>query len=104
MNRDVTLYSMILTAWETAEKNGWHNEPRSFGDHIALAHSELSEALEAYRNNDNDDKIMEELADTVIRIFDTAAELFGIDSFILSIVDKQIVNKSRSYRHGDKKL
>ena len=32
-----------------AKDHGWWDEPRSFGDLIALVHSELSEALEAYR-------------------------------------------------------
>lgn len=36
---------------ENAVKHGWWDEPRSFGDIIALCHSELSEALEAHRDN-----------------------------------------------------
>ena len=32
-----------------AKDRGWWDEPRTFGDLIALVHSELSEALEAYR-------------------------------------------------------
>lgn len=34
-----------------AQAHGWWEEPRSFGEIIALCHSELSEALEEYRND-----------------------------------------------------
>lgn len=33
-----------------AVAHGWWGEPRSFGEVVALCHSELSEALEEYRN------------------------------------------------------
>ena len=33
-----------------AKDHGWWDEPRTFGDCIALVHSELSEALEANRD------------------------------------------------------
>ena len=36
---------------ETAEHHGWWETPPSFPEVIALCHSELSEALEEYRNN-----------------------------------------------------
>lgn len=34
-----------------AQEHGWWEDPRTFGEIIALCHSELSEALEEYRDN-----------------------------------------------------
>lgn len=80
------LAAAITLAHETAENAGWYRDPktgarieRNFGEVIALMHSELSEALEADRKSLNDDKLPHrsgvevEVADTLIRIADTAA-------------------------------
>lgn len=37
------------------EANGWFEDDRTFGDDLALLHSEVSEALEAYRDHGYDD-------------------------------------------------
>ena len=47
---------MTLNEWakeihENAVAHGWWDDERSFGDIVALCHSELSEALEEYRSN-----------------------------------------------------
>lgn len=68
---------------------------------LAMMHSELSEAVEAYRKGDMEN-FAEELADTIIRIFDTA-EFFGIN--IAEAVEcKHIANMERPYRHGGKSV
>lgn len=72
---------------------------RNFGELIALAHSELSEALEGHRKNLMDDKLPHrpmvevELADTMIRILDTARGL-GMD-LGGAMAEKMIYNASR---------
>lgn len=96
---------------DIAIDHGWHEEPRRFGENIALIHSEASEALEAYRDhgykpyfgsNGKPEGVPSELADIVIRVLDTAASLnIDIEDAIRQKVE---YNVSRPYRHGGKLL
>ena len=96
---------------ENAKDHGWWNEPRTFGDIIALCHSELSEALESYRNGEamawtneagKPEGVAVEMADCIIRILDWAGHE-GMDMETL-VWRKHEYNKTRPYRHGGKAL
>lgn len=95
---------------DVAMAHGWHEEKRPFGEIIALCHSELSEALEAYRNdepmfwidNKKPEGMATEMCDCVIRIFDYLADE-GVDVGRI-IMAKIGYNKTRSWRHNGKKI
>lgn len=86
----------------TNEINGWYDSERSFGDDIALIHSEASEALEAYRKDLGHGEIASELADIVVRVLDTAERHDVNLGYWLT--GKMSENIDRGYRHGGRKL
>lgn len=95
--------NLQMQAHNIAKEKGWWDHRRTFGDQIALMHSELSEALEEYRKEvPSYPQIGEELADVVIRIMDTCAEMdIDLENAIILKMDH---NKRRPYRHGGKRL
>lgn len=96
-------YSQYINQW--AHDKGFHDDEREMGTAIALIHSELSEALESDREDNPEStkiegfsELEEELADTIIRIMDTAGERdLDIGS---AIVAKMRVNEDRPQKHG----
>lgn len=114
----LTILQLMALAYRTARSKGWWHGTRSFGDCIALAHSELSEALEAFRDGgprsldalayeDTDCGpkpvgVASELADLFIRVADMC-EHYGI-SLAEAIVAKLEYNAKRPRRHGGKYL
>lgn len=106
----MTVNEIAKEIHENAKAHGWWDDKRTVGEIIALCHSELSEALEAYRkdepmcwmNHGKPDGIAVEMVDCVIRVFDYLAGE-GIDiEHVMQM--KHEYNKGRSYKHGNKKI
>jgi NTP pyrophosphatase (non-canonical NTP hydrolase) len=101
------------------QDRGWYDQPVSFGEAMALLHSEVSEALEAWRlwglgdgtagsaitpGGDQGAKpegVGSEFADVLIRLLDDCAR-FGID-LDAEYERKLAYNRTRPYRHGGKR-
>ena len=85
----MNLTELQKEAHAIAKEKGWWDTERTFGDLIALVHSELSEALEAYRLHELETwpsqvgeiplGVPYELADVVIRVADMA-EFYGVEN------------------------
>lgn len=95
---------------ENAKQHGWWDGDRQLPEILCLCHSELSEALEEYRNykpmcymeGNKPEGIAIEMADCIIRILDWFAHE-GISAEKMIKV-KMDYNRYRPYRHGNKKV
>ena len=99
----------VEKGWRKAEPS--FGRGRSFGEDVALLHSEVSEMLEAYRewgcldpteDGGKPEGIGSEMADVLIRLLDMAFEYqVNLGEEFWRKVD---FNATRSFRHGGKLL
>lgn len=101
LQRDLHANSRKHGFWE---KDGINDQ---FTTKIALIVSELGEAVEAHRKDENDDKLTNrpgeecELADALIRILDTAE---GLNYDVIgAMIEKASYNTGRPHKHGGRK-
>lgn len=90
---------------EECSGSGWTKKPPSFLERLALVHSEVSEALEAYRRKGDDDhsKALGELADAVIRLMGMFDGKLTCE-LAVAIVTKINVNQSRDWAAEGKSI
>lgn len=112
-----SLKEMQAEVVAVVKEKGWYEDNRTFGESMALLHSEVSEALEAYREWGLTDEtgfaedpefppkpegVGSEFADVLIRLLDDC-ERYGVD-LEAEYNRKLAFNRTRPYRHGGKAI
>lgn len=88
---------MCAICHSIAKEKGFWDKERNIGEALMLVVTELAEAMEGYRHQDQAN-FREEIADAFIRLFDLCGGL-GID-IEEEIARKSKINKGRPYKHG----
>jgi NTP pyrophosphatase (non-canonical NTP hydrolase) len=107
-----TLREMELEVYENNVDKGWFDSERSFGDDIALLHTEVSEMFEAFRKggladltepfSPKPEGVGSEAADVLIRLLDTCKRA-GIE-LEWEYERKMAYNRTRPHKHGGKRV
>lgn len=99
------LHSIAKKCFKTSRSHGFWTGKPNIPEKLCLIHSEISEALEAYRHNDPEDthcpghkNFTVELADAVIRIFELVT--FLEINLVEAMNAKMEFNQNRPYKHG----
>lgn len=115
------LQKMQAEVLEVNQANGWFEDDRTFGDDIALLHTEVSEMFEAFRDGGFADQtnsvpqtrngettlpkpegVGSEAADVLVRLLDTC-ERHNID-IVYEFNRKLAYNRTRGHKHGGKRV
>ena len=106
MNLDDVAYELHQTA---TEKGFWDKcgdgDFIFYAKQLCMIHSEVTEAMEAIRKDQGDEKFVEELADIIIRVLDLYAGISdrtigGLPSLQEVLEHKANINKDRPRLHG----
>lgn len=110
-NEIVTEYGLDALAavlHETAKEKGFWDGQYNYdkvGNKLALIHSEVTEILEAIRKSKGSEKVVEEMADVIIRLLDVYAAMRNEEEVIHSLDEvlqnKININKERERLHGN---
>lgn len=106
---DYGLDALSASLHEIARDKGFWDGKYDYdkvGNKLALVHSEVTEVLEAVRKDHGSEKIVEEIADILIRILDLYAAMRNEEMVIHSLDEvlqnKINKNKQRPRLHGNR--